>query len=243
MSSATHPLPAGTALATRRAGARRASHDGLTPTQFRSVVLGIVAVHVFGAWGLMQVPAVRDAVIEAAPIFVNFISPPAPPVPPPPVPPPPPKMPVLKKPPPPNTLVTAAPTPAPAPFVAEPPPPIPEPAPAPMPTVAEAPPAPPAPAPPPKTIPASAVQFLEALPVEYPRTSKRLSESGRVMVRVYIDEAGRPLEVQLQRSSGFSRLDEEAVRAVRKARFKPPTENGRPIAGWATVPVIFELEK
>jgi len=30
---------------------------------------------------------------------------------------------------------------------------------------------------------------------------------------------------------------------VQKARFKPYTENGMPIAGWAFIPLEFELEK
>ena len=30
---------------------------------------------------------------------------------------------------------------------------------------------------------------------------------------------------------------------VRRARFKPPTENGQPTAGWARIPIPFELEK
>ena len=38
-------------------------------------------------------------------------------------------------------------------------------------------------------------------------------------------------------------LDEAAVAAAQKARFKPYTENGRPTAGWARIPFPFELEK
>jgi hypothetical protein len=30
---------------------------------------------------------------------------------------------------------------------------------------------------------------------------------------------------------------------VRLARFKPPTQNGEPTAGWARIPIPFELEK
>ena len=38
-------------------------------------------------------------------------------------------------------------------------------------------------------------------------------------------------------------LDEAAVAAVKKARFKPYTENGQATAGWALIPIDFELEK
>ena len=87
------------------------------------------------------------------------------------------------------------------------------------------------------------MQYLEPPVLEYPRASRRFNEAGRVMVRVYIDEAGMPRTVQVSPSSGFARLDDAAVAAVQKARFKPYTENGRPTAGWAFIPLVFDLEK
>ena len=35
----------------------------------------------------------------------------------------------------------------------------------------------------------------------------------------------------------------KALEGVRQARFKPPTENGRAISGWARIPIPFELER
>ena len=145
-------------------------------------------------------------------------------------------------------LITAAPAPTPTAFVAPPPPETPEvPAPpAPPLVVVQAPPPPPAPpAPPPpepKLIPASAVQYLEPPVLVYPRLSARAREAGRVMVRVLIDEAGLPRSVQVSQSSGHARLDEAAVAAVQKARFKPHTENGKAISVWALIPANFDLE-
>jgi periplasmic protein TonB len=221
-----------------------ATADALTPLQRRFMVAAILAAHGAAGWGLMQVREVREAVALAAPMFVDLIAPPAPPLPPPP--PPASPRPVLK-PPLPAPLITAVPTPAPAPFVAPPPPevppPPPEPAPPAPPVAVVTPPAPPAPPAPPKVIPASAVQYLEPPAVEYPRTSRRLGESGRVLLRVYIDEAGLPRQVLLAQSSGFSRLDDAAITAMKRARFKPYTENGQPTAGWAPAPIDFELEK
>ena len=103
--------------------------------------------------------------------------------------------------------------------------------------------APPAPAPAPKIIPASEVQYLEPLSLEYPRLAKRMGETGRVVVRVFIDEGGLAHNARVDRSSGHPRLDEAATAAVQKARFKPYTENGRAVAGWAFIPIDFELEK
>ena len=167
-------------------------------------------------------------------MFVSLIAPPAPPVP------PPAPQPVRKLQPA-RPLIAAAPRHAPAAFVvpAAPPQPVEAPAP-PAPAIVVAAPAPPAPAPPQRMIPASAVQYLEPPVLVYPRLSERIGERGRVMVRVFIGTLGLPQNVQVSESSGFARLDDAAVSAVRKARFKPYIENGQPAAGWAAVPANFE---
>ena len=222
--------------------------DGLSPAQRRVVVAAIVAAHAAGAWSLMQIGVVRDAVRETAPMFVDLIAPPAPPAPP--VPPPPKPQPIVKLAPPPPPVIAAAPSPSPATFVVPAPPPEPvivTAVPAPPVVVATpappAPPSPPSPPSPPRNLPASAVQYVTTVEPEYPRLSKRNGESGRVMVRVFIDEAGTPRQVQLAKSSGFERLDASALAAVLKFRFSPPTENGQPLSGWANVPIDFGLEK
>lgn len=228
----------------RAPGPSAASADELPPAYQRAVVGAILALHGAAAWGLLQLAPVREALADAAPMFVDLLAPPAPEQPP--EPPPPPPRPVPKKPTPPAPVISAAPVPAPAPFVVEPPPPEPvPPAPPELPVVvaAPAPPAPPAPPPPPKEIPASAIQYLEPPAPVYPRASRRLNEAGLVIVRVYVDTDGSPRMVQVLQSSGFARLDEAAVEGVRRARFKPYTENGTPTAGWARIPIPFELEK
>lgn len=214
--------------------------DGLSPAQRRVMVAAILAAHVAAVYGLFQVREVREAARELAPMFVDLIAPPAPPAP---SPPPPPK-PAMKKPLPPAPVIAAAPSPAPATFVVPeaPPEPVVVQAP-PEPVAPPAPPAPPAPAPQPRTIPASAVQYLEAPAPEYPRLSKRNAEAGRVLVRVFIDAAGLPRNVQVSKPSGFVRLDEAAIFAVQKARFRPYAENGQPIGVWTYIPINFELEK
>jgi periplasmic protein TonB len=217
-------------------------HDGLTPAQRHLMVGAILTAHVAGIWGLLQIREVREAVADVAPMFVNLIAPPEPPKPL--VPPPPPvQQPVLKRPPP--VVIAAAPSPAPAPFfVPAPPPDIPVPPVPSPPTPVIAAPSPPAPPPAPRIIPASAVQYLGEPPVpDYPRLSIRAGETGRVMLRIYIDEAGLPRTVQVERSSGHPRLDEAGAAAMKKARFKPYTENGQAVAGWAFVPLDFALEK
>jgi periplasmic protein TonB len=213
-----------------------ARSDQLPGAARHTLVIGVLGAHVLAGWALMQVDAVRQAVSEAAPLFVNLVNPPAPPVPTPPPPPPPPKPQPKRAPPP---IVAAAPAPqveaptfvVPAP---EPPPPAPEPPP----------PAPPPPAPPPepKTIPATAVRYITPPAPTYPAASRRLREAGRVVLRVEIGTDGRARQVTVSNSSGHPRLDESAAASVRSARFAPYTENGVALVVWTLVPIEFELE-
>jgi TonB family protein len=123
--------------------------------------------------------------------------------------------------------------------------PVAPPRPLPPPPAAAAPAVDPTPAPAPvalpRSIPAAGVQFLVPPTPAYSRVSARMRESGNALIRVFIDEAGMPRHVQLAASTGFSRLDESALAAVRAARFKPYLENGVAVAGWASVPIEFEL--
>jgi protein TonB len=216
----------------------------------RALAFGaVIAVHIAAGWGLLQIDSVRTAVKEASPIFVDLIAPPEPPPPPPPlVKPPPPAPRVLTKPPPPPPILTAKPSPAPAPFEAPPPPPI-IPPPAPPAPIVEAPPsppapppAPPAPPPQPKTVAVSAVRYLKPPAPVYPAASKRMRESGQVVLRVLVSKLGVPESVTVQTSSGHARLDEAAASAVRESRFQPYTENGVALEVWVPVPIEFVRE-
>lgn len=75
----------------------------------------------------------------------------------------------------------------------------------------------------------------------YPPISRRLSEEGTVRLKVLVDERGRPREVQVAKSSGFTRLDEAAIQAVRKWRFVAATDGANAITAWTQVAVTFKL--
>jgi len=52
---------------------------------------------------------------------------------------------------------------------------------------------------------------------EYPRLSRVLKESGRVQIAIQKADGIDPVKVLIQQSSGFSRLDQSALAATRKA--------------------------
>ena len=206
------------------------------------LMVGVVAgAHLLALWGLLQVDSVRQAVHDVAPMMVDMLVPPRSDQPPPP--PPPPAAPIKQ--PLPQQPILAAPTPQPVPetaFTAPPPPPVLTPPEAVLMPAPPAPPTPPAPPPPRKVVPATAVRYLVLPPVEVPRASRRAGEHGVVWLRVVVSTQGTPLQVSVQRSSGHARLDEQALWAMRQARFQPHTEDGRPIEVEVTAPIEYPQE-
>lgn len=81
---------------------------------------------------------------------------------------------------------------------------------------------------------------LERTPPEYPSAALRRGESGTVLVRAEVDASGRPTEVSVARSSRSRALDRAAVQAVRRWRFSPAQQDGRPVAGTIEVPIEFK---
>jgi protein TonB len=77
----------------------------------------------------------------------------------------------------------------------------------------------------------------------YPPTSRRLGETGVVTLQIYVNEEGKVVDARVAKSSGFERLDQAAVKHVKRAwRFMPGTKNGKAFATWMTVPVRFVLK-
>jgi protein TonB len=124
--------------------------------------------------------------------------------------------------------------------------------PAPPPTAASAaapaPAAPAAPAQPRPAVPpeprtlSSGVRYLQPPEPEYPALSRRLGEEGKAVLRVLVNERGRPERAEIEVSSGAPRLDEAARRAALRAVFKPHIEDGRPVSVYAIVPIRFQLD-
>jgi len=76
----------------------------------------------------------------------------------------------------------------------------------------------------------------------YPPASRRAGEQGVGMFRVLVNEKGRPTDVQVLKSSGFPRLDEAAMAAIRKWTFSPAMQNSQAVQSWTRVQVAFKLE-
>ncbi len=101
-----------------------------------------------------------------------------------------------------------------------------------------------APTPEPRAIepPRFDLAYLDNPAPAYPVFAKRAREQGVVMLRVRVDAAGNVEGVDVHKSSGFERLDQAALAAVRRWRFVPARQGDRAVAGVALVPIHFELE-
>lgn len=76
----------------------------------------------------------------------------------------------------------------------------------------------------------------------YPLVSRRLNESGVSRLHVLVGPDGRVQQIELERSSGFSRLDKAALSAVRDWTFTPARQGEAAVAAWVLVPVNWNLE-
>ena len=90
-------------------------------------------------------------------------------------------------------------------------------------------------------LPSSKASYLNNPAPPYPRQSQRKGEQGTVILRVYINTQGQAEQLELDTSSGYSRLDEAALSTVQNWRFVPGHRGGVPEAMWFKVPVRFEL--
>jgi periplasmic protein TonB len=77
----------------------------------------------------------------------------------------------------------------------------------------------------------------------YPPLSRRLGEQGVVILSVLVGEGGDVQKLEVAKSSGYTRLDEAASRAVQGWRFAPGKRAGIAQAMWVKVPISFILEK
>lgn len=83
---------------------------------------------------------------------------------------------------------------------------------------------------------------LEALQksIRYPEIARKANIEGRVFVQFVVDEQGNVINPVVTRGIGGG-SDEAALEAVRKAKFKPGKQRGRPVKVQYSLPVTFRL--
>jgi TonB family protein len=84
------------------------------------------------------------------------------------------------------------------------------------------------------------VEILAKPKPVYTEEARRLGLQGEVLVQVLFGANGQAQVLRVVRGLGHG-LDEAAVSAAGKIRFKPAQQNGQPIDSSAVVHVVFEL--
>ena len=79
---------------------------------------------------------------------------------------------------------------------------------------------------------------------KYPRPAKLLKAEGTVFIRVLIGLTGRPIDVLIDKTTdldwkyGFNKA---ALKSAMKCKFKPATQNSKPVKVWVSFPYEFIL--
>jgi len=77
--------------------------------------------------------------------------------------------------------------------------------------------------------------------IVYPEIAKRAGIEGKVYILAFIDENGNVANARILKGIGAG-CDEAALNAVKKTRFVPGKQRGKPVKVQVTVPIAFRLQ-
>jgi protein TonB len=96
---------------------------------------------------------------------------------------------------------------------------------------------------PPSIAPGIVSLAYRASPLSFPTQALRMRMQGTVLLRVLVDENGRPVDVVVEHSSGYPLLDKSAREQVLASwQFQPAEMDGHAVKAWARVPVNFVMQ-
>ena len=76
----------------------------------------------------------------------------------------------------------------------------------------------------------------------YPEIAQEAGIEGVVVVQAFIDKKGRVKETLILKGVPNTGLDEAAMEAIRKTRFRPAKQRERAVRVWISIPVNFKLK-
>ncbi|HBV99661.1 MAG TPA: energy transducer TonB [Bacteroidetes bacterium] len=77
--------------------------------------------------------------------------------------------------------------------------------------------------------------------ITYPEMARKAGIEGRVFLQFIVNERGEVENPRVIRGIGGG-CDEEALKAIQKAKFKPGLQRGRPVRVQYNLPVVFKLQ-
>tara|TARA_B100000470_G_scaffold95026_1_gene73383 strand:+ start:219 stop:890 length:672 start_codon:yes stop_codon:yes gene_type:complete len=76
----------------------------------------------------------------------------------------------------------------------------------------------------------------------YPDIAQEAGIEGQVLIQCFIDKSGRVKETIVIKGIPNTGLNESAVTALRKTRFRPAKQRETPVGVWITIPINFKLQ-
>jgi len=89
---------------------------------------------------------------------------------------------------------------------------------------------------------AAVVNAAQCEKPDYPSASRRLEEEGTVHLRFLVGVDGKVIQAEIEKSSGYKRLDEAARAGLSRCQFRPATVDGKPEQAWASMRYTWRLE-
>ena len=86
----------------------------------------------------------------------------------------------------------------------------------------------------------SAPRVIFQVEPEYSEDARKAKFQGTVVIALIVDDKGNPREIRVVRPLGMG-LDQKAIEAVEKWRFRPGQKDGKAVATQATIEVSFRL--
>ncbi|XXF77214.1 TonB family protein [Myxococcaceae bacterium GXIMD 01537] len=87
----------------------------------------------------------------------------------------------------------------------------------------------------------TAPQLASDVRIPYPDEARRAGIEGSVTLSITIDSEGKVVSARLLKGQGYG-LDEAALAAIKRFRFKPATKNGEPVSTEITYTYTFLLD-
>tara|TARA_B110000438_G_scaffold287051_1_gene318935 strand:- start:963 stop:1589 length:627 start_codon:yes stop_codon:yes gene_type:complete len=85
-------------------------------------------------------------------------------------------------------------------------------------------------------------QPLSSIRPVYPEIAQEAGIEGTVVVQVFVDKKGRVQDTLVLKGIPNTGLDEAAVAAIKKTRFRPARQRERAVGVWISIPVNFRLK-
>jgi len=84
---------------------------------------------------------------------------------------------------------------------------------------------------------------LSPIRPKYPKVAKEKGIEGTVVVQVFVNEKGRVTETVILGGTPDSGLNEAAIKAIEKVKFRPARQGNKKVGVWMSIPVNFRLPR